>query len=77
MPIAVISMGGIRGEDKLFVDIDPNQQGEQGVRVALSTDDLLPALLSALRNDVLPSSRRSASLEASIGNPGVFKDMLS
>ncbi|KAF4982387.1 hypothetical protein FZEAL_1976 [Fusarium zealandicum] len=77
MPMAIISMGGVRGEDKLFVDLDPNQQGEQGVRVSLSTDDLLPALLSALRNDVLPSQERSTPLEASIGNSGVFKDMLS
>ncbi|KAF5234867.1 hypothetical protein FAUST_7403 [Fusarium austroamericanum] len=78
MPIAVISMGGIRGEDKFFGDMDPNQRGEQGVRVALSTDDLLPALLSALRNDVAPAEApRKASLQASIANPGIFKDMLS
>jgi hypothetical protein len=58
--------------------MDPNQQGEQGVRVALSTDDLLPALLSALRNDVAPSEAPTqASLQASLTNPGIFKDMLS
>ncbi|EMT70211.1 NAD-dependent deacetylase 2 [Fusarium odoratissimum] len=78
MPIAIISMGGIRGEDKFFAGMDPNQEGEQGVRVALSTDDLLPALLSALRNDVAPSEAPTqASLQASFGNRGVFKDMLS
>jgi NAD-dependent SIR2 family protein deacetylase len=78
MPIAIISMGGIRGEDKFFAGMDPNQKGEQGVRVALSTDDLLPALLSALRNDVAPSEAPTqASLQASFGNRGVFKDMLS
>ncbi|KAL4724960.1 hypothetical protein ACLX1H_008407 [Fusarium chlamydosporum] len=78
MPIAIISMGGIRGEDKFFADMDPNQRGEQGVRVALSTDDLLPALLSALRNDVTPSEvPANDPLQASIVNPGVFKDMLS
>ncbi|CEF88844.1 hypothetical protein FGSG_05505 [Fusarium graminearum PH-1] len=78
MPIAVISMGGIRGEDKFFADMDPNQRGEQGVRVALSTDDLLPALLSALRNNMAPAEApRKASLQASIANPGIFKDMLS
>ncbi|KAJ3506049.1 hypothetical protein NM208_g16122 [Fusarium decemcellulare] len=77
MPIAIISMGGVRGEDKFFLDLDPNQQGEQGVRVALSTDDLLPGLLSALRNDVLPPAGEPAALEASIGNHGAFKDMLS
>ncbi|KAF5668510.1 sirtuin type 4 [Fusarium circinatum] len=78
MPIAIISMGGIRGEDKFFAGMDPNQEGEQGVRVALSTDDLLPALLSALRNDVAPSEAPTrTSLQASFGNRGVFKDMLS
>ncbi|KAM5345436.1 hypothetical protein ACJ41O_011298 [Fusarium nematophilum] len=77
MPMAVISMGGVRGEDKFFADLDPNQQGEQGVRVALSSDDLLPALLSALRNDVLPSQAEPTPLEASMGSNGVFKNMLS
>ncbi|KAF4471662.1 sirtuin type 4 [Fusarium albosuccineum] len=77
MPIAIISMGGVRGEDKFFLDLDPNQQGEQGVRVALSTDDLLPGLLSALRNDVLPPTEEPTALEASMGNHGAFKDMLS
>lgn len=76
MPMAIISKGGVRGEEKLFADLDPNQEGEQGARILLSTDDLLPALLAELRKDVVsdPSSPKVAELES---NCGVFKDMLS
>ncbi|CAM1502928.1 Fc.00g077040.m01.CDS01 [Cosmosporella sp. VM-42] len=77
MPLAIVNIGGVRGEDKFFTELDPNQQGEQGVRVELSTDELLPALVSQLRVDAAPESPRTATLEASSGNHHAFKDLLS
>lgn len=76
MPMAVISKGGVRGEEKFFMDLDPHQRGEQGARILLSTDDLLPALLAELRKDVVSDSAgpRMAELES---KSGLFKDMLS
>ncbi|KAI1202665.1 silencing information regulator [Nemania serpens] len=48
-PIAIVNLGGVRGEDALFADIDPNQTGDLGARVEMSTDELLPALVEQLR----------------------------
>ncbi|PHH62921.1 hypothetical protein CDD81_6554 [Ophiocordyceps australis] len=49
MPIAIVSIGGVRGDDQLMAGIDPHQSGELGLRVQLPTDQLLPALVSELR----------------------------
>jgi hypothetical protein len=49
MPIAIVNIGGVRGEDIFFADVDPNQTGGRGVRVEMSTDTLLPALVQELR----------------------------
>ncbi|KAI0166040.1 DHS-like NAD/FAD-binding domain-containing protein [Xylariaceae sp. FL1272] len=49
MPIAVINLGGVRGEDALFAGLDPDQRGELGTRVELPTDELLPAVVEMLQ----------------------------
>ncbi|KAG6005053.1 hypothetical protein E4U21_000509 [Claviceps maximensis] len=49
MPIAIVNIGGVRGEETFFEDVDPQQGGESAVRVELSTDELLPALVAQLR----------------------------
>ncbi|KAK4193650.1 SIR2 family histone deacetylase-like protein [Podospora australis] len=49
MPIAAINVGGVRGEDVFFSDLDPTQTGKQGVRTEVSTESLLPALVRSLR----------------------------
>lgn len=54
MPIAIVNIGGVRGEDVFFADLDPDQPGSRGVRVELSTDKLLPALVQELQQ---PGSR--------------------
>lgn len=48
-PIAIVNLGGVRGEDALFAGMDPNQTGSLGARVEMSTDELLPALVERLR----------------------------
>jgi NAD-dependent SIR2 family protein deacetylase len=77
MPIAIVNVGGVRGEDAFFAELDHSQTGSQGVRVELSTQELLPALVDVLR--------QTASKDGSQGRPAIarddgaaaFKDMLS
>lgn len=76
MPIAIVNMGGVRGEDSFFADVDPQQRGEGAVRVELSTDVLLPALVSQLRESGA-GSHRPPTIRTSLANSAVFKDMLS
>ncbi|KZZ89698.1 silencing information regulator [Moelleriella libera RCEF 2490] len=76
MPIAIVNIGGVRGEDTFFTDVNPVQKGEQAVRVELSTDQLLPALVAHLQrtgNNAVHESTVGASPAAS----SLFKDMLS
>lgn len=75
MPIAIVNMGGVRGEDQFWTNLKADQHGEQGVRVELATDELLPALVSSLRQDT--QSSRVETVNMSRANYDGFKDMLS
>jgi NAD-dependent deacetylase sirtuin 4 len=77
MPIALINMGGVRGEEQLFADVSVHQMGEQAVRVDLSTDELLPALVSQLRADSGPGLGAEAAMGTPSDGSSVFKDMMS
>ncbi|KAK3682706.1 SIR2 family histone deacetylase-like protein [Podospora appendiculata] len=78
MPIAIVNIGGVRGESAFFADLDPQQSGAQGVRVEMSTESLLPTLVDELRRsnsqgmDAQPAVRPIRHDDAV-----VFKDMLS
>ncbi|KAI1467168.1 DHS-like NAD/FAD-binding domain-containing protein [Daldinia caldariorum] len=78
IPIAIVNLGGVRGEETFFADLDPSQKGNQGARIELSTDELLPALVEQLRQ----SSRIKAAVEghdhrSEQHGAAVFKDMMS
>ncbi|KAH6624553.1 DHS-like NAD/FAD-binding domain-containing protein [Chaetomium sp. MPI-SDFR-AT-0129] len=73
MPIGVVNIGGVRGEDVFFSGLDPGQAGGQGVRLEMSTDELLPALVREMQQS---GQGWSPSDESSRGE-SVFKDMLS
>lgn len=75
-PMAIVNMGGVRGEDAFFVDIDSQQTGAEGVRVELPTEILLPALVEALGRTSNGVTRQSQSTHDH-HDPAVFKDMLS
>ncbi|KAK4179610.1 DHS-like NAD/FAD-binding domain-containing protein [Triangularia setosa] len=79
MPIAVINMGGVRGEEAFFTDLDPKQAGGRGVRTEISTESLLPALVHEMRKSEARSHQDAphvASFERT--NPAeVFRDFLS
>lgn len=79
MPVAIINMGGVRGEDTFLQGLDWKQTGEQRVRVDLSTDKLLPAVVKRLREE---AGGKGASVQDAVGagrrkNHDAFKDMLS
>jgi NAD-dependent SIR2 family protein deacetylase len=77
MPIALVNMGGVRGEEQLFADVSSHQMGEQAVRVDVSTDELLPALVSQLRTDSSVRSEQRPAIRKPLDSSSVFKDMMS
>ncbi|KAJ2996719.1 hypothetical protein NUW58_g888 [Xylaria curta] len=77
-PIAIVNLGGVRGEDVFFADLDPSQQGSQGARVEFSTNELLPALVDQLRQyPSVQTAHTTSNYIAETHETSVFKDMLS
>ncbi|KAF4635995.1 hypothetical protein G7Y89_g2085 [Cudoniella acicularis] len=74
MPIAIVNLGGVRGEEAFFQELAVGQQGEAGVRVEMKTDKLLPGLVEQLRRTGHDASN---PVDDQHTNSGVFKDMLS
>lgn len=77
MPLAVVNMLGVRGEDILFAGSDPNQSGSRGARIDLSTQEVLPALVEALRQSSPADFVQTVQGGLENEGAGVFKDMLS
>jgi NAD+-dependent protein deacetylase sirtuin 4 len=78
MPIAIVNIGGVRGEEVFYTGLHPEQSGSQGVRVEYSTDVLLPTLVEELRHISAPAIYpRAQSSESGQGGFNMFKDMLS
>ncbi|KAL2129424.1 hypothetical protein VTI74DRAFT_7818 [Chaetomium olivicolor] len=76
MPIAIVNIGGVRGEDVFFADLDPDQKGGRGVRVEMSTDSLLPALVEELRQPAFRSRCLTDTAPFQENEAAVFKNML-
>lgn len=49
MPIAVLNLGGIRGEDELFAGVGGDNKGQKGVRCSQSTETVLPSIVEMLK----------------------------
>lgn len=83
MPIGMVNLGGVRGEELFFKGVPGGQDGELGVRVEWATDKILPGLVEQLRRTGKSIAReeengRSVGIdEAHDNSRGVFKDMLS
>ena len=77
MPIAIVNMGGVRGEDTFFKDLSPGQKGAEAVRTEILTEQLLPAIVKELERSSRPSGMGGASLLSEHNGGAVFKDMLS
>lgn len=79
MPVGILNLGGVRGEDAFFQNLPMSQQGEAGVRVELGTDKVLPGLVDQLKRTGSTHTKNEAS-DLSTGqhsNSKVFRDMLS
>lgn len=61
MPLAIVNIGGVRGEDAFFIDIDPQQTGRETVRVEVPTEVILPAVVEALGHSSKARGPRSQS----------------
>ncbi|KAL2074394.1 hypothetical protein VTL71DRAFT_8172 [Oculimacula yallundae] len=78
MPIGILNLGGVRGEDAFFQKLPMGQSGESGVRIELATDKVLPGLVDQLRRTGFTQSKpHSIDATPAERNSGVFKDMLS
>ena len=52
MPIGILNLGGVRGEESFFSDVQSPNAGEKGVRCSESADKILPLLADTLPNSV-------------------------
>ncbi|PMD23996.1 DHS-like NAD/FAD-binding domain-containing protein [Hyaloscypha hepaticicola] len=79
MPIGILNLGGVRGEDAFFQDLSGVQEGEFGVRIEMGTDKILPGLVDELQRTGFSHKQRSdsSSAEERKTNRRIFKDMLS
>ncbi|MCJ1326656.1 hypothetical protein MMC10_003321 [Thelotrema lepadinum] len=50
MPIGVVNIGGVRGEANFFEGIDPNNNGELGMRCSEKAEKVLTGLITILRS---------------------------
>jgi len=78
MPIGILNLGGVRGEDAFFEHLPMGQRGEAGVRIELSTDKVLPGIIEQLRRTgFVQRADGLAIAEEKRNNSLVFEDMLS
>ncbi|KAI9788314.1 MAG: hypothetical protein M1816_007000 [Peltula sp. TS41687] len=49
MPIGILNLGGVRGEEGFFQDLPVDQKGDVGVRLEMAADQILPLLLEELQ----------------------------
>jgi NAD-dependent SIR2 family protein deacetylase len=80
MPIGIVNLGGVRGEEHFFEHLSSDQRGQAGVRIEMSSTQLLPGFVDHLRSH--PGGSHSAAVDQSsphFKNAGdyAFKDMLS
>ena len=50
LPIAILNIGGVRGEEDFLRDIPPDSMGEDGFRCSEKAEDVLPLVVEALRS---------------------------
>jgi len=80
MPIGIINLGGVRGEEQFFNHLSYTHGGEAGVRVESPTNILLPNLVENLKRmgfDKSPTRIVNVVGDEHRTNSPVFKDMLS
>ena len=56
MPIGILNLGGVRGEENFFSDLSPSNDGEMGIRCNESADKLLPMVVEDLKASHMPDT---------------------
>ena len=79
MPIGILNLGGVRGEELFFKDLPIGQRGEAGVRAEQATDKVLPGLVDQLKRTgfEFPKHEHQETPYSHRENNTAFKDMLS
>ncbi|KAE8451236.1 hypothetical protein EG329_004400 [Mollisiaceae sp. DMI_Dod_QoI] len=80
MPVGILNLGGVRGEEVFSRNMPIGHGGEAGVRVELPTDKVLPKLVDQLRRTGFSKSPEvdiSNTTDEQQVNNKIFKDMLS
>lgn len=80
MPIGILNLGGVRGEEAFFKSLPKVQEGEAGVRVDMGTDKVLPGLVDQLKESGYAHFYRgdnATATDVQQVNSRIFKDMLS
>jgi NAD-dependent deacetylase sirtuin 4 len=78
MPIGILNLGGVRGEDAFFKSLPIGQKGEAGIRIEQATDKVLPGLVDELKRTGFQAHKSEiVNIADAQNNSGVFKDMLS
>jgi NAD-dependent SIR2 family protein deacetylase len=79
MPIGILNLGGVRGEDAFFHELPMAQGGEAGVRIEIATEKVLPGVVEQLKRTGIsqPSKKILDAAGEEHMNSKVFKDMLS
>ena len=49
LPIGILNLGGVRGEESFYADIETANEGELGVRCNERADQILPQVVEDLR----------------------------
>lgn len=78
MPIGILNLGGVRGEEHFFQNLPMAQQGEAAVRVDMRTDKVLPELVIQLKRSGFSTNvHASDPVDEQHTNNTIFKDVLS
>lgn len=78
MPVGILNLGGVRGEEIFFQNLPMGQTGEAGVRVEFPTDKILPKLVDQLhRTGFAKVAGIANTADEQHVNSKIFKDMLS
>ena len=63
LPIGILNIGGVRGEESFYTDLETINEGEHGIRCNESADQLLPQVVDHLRA-LLASDARNDPISA-------------
>lgn len=77
IPIAIVNVGGVRGEETFITDLHAGQSGAEGLRVNQSTEALLPEVVKLLQQSASSSHVSPTTPQLNTEGSSIFKDMLS